>query len=98
MVALSLLRRVRERAEKLYVHGRFLSPIVLRAEGRDIGNKGHILLDHYCTFLNFPYFSLQAPSPPPQQNSTGLHPARGLMQSFYHFESTKVRDEEQAIC
>ena len=75
-----------------------MKPIVLRGDSRSVGNQNHPQPDRHCTFINFPYFSLQTPSAPPQEKHTHLHTAPGLLQTMYLLESTKLRDEEQAIC
>ena len=98
LIALHLLRRVAAKAEKPYVHGRHLKPIVLRGDSRNVGDQHQSQSDRHCTFVNFPYFSLQTPSSPPQEKHSHLHTAPGLLQTMYLLESTKLRDEEQAIC
>jgi hypothetical protein len=98
LIALHLLREVAEKSEAPYIHGHYLKTTLLRGESHSNAKPEVSQPDRHCTFINFPYFSFQAPSSILQQESTHCHLPLGLLQTVHLLESTKVRDAEQAIC
>jgi hypothetical protein len=79
VIALSLLQQVAEKAEKPYVHGHYLMPMILRGESRSIDKLKPKEPDRHSIFINFPFFSFQAPSTNPPQQKMHLHSSLGLM-------------------
>jgi hypothetical protein len=98
LIALRLLRKVAEKSEAPYIHGHYLKATVLRGDSHNNDKPEVSQSDRHCTFINFPYFSFQAPSSIPQQEATHHHLPVGLLQTVHLLESTKFRDAEQAIC
>lgn len=90
-----LLKRVQSKAEHVCIDGRSLDPVALRY---DIMNTSSIGIDRFCTFLCFPYLSVNQPR---KIESEGLglegHPMRTLLQSQYRTINTTERDNDQCI-
>jgi hypothetical protein len=98
LLARQLLGKVREKFENEFIggssHGSFLEVGVLRCDGtapKDTFKERH------CTFISFPYLSNQQPLPAPRKDIIRPHPTQGLLQTLYHFESTKSREYQQVI-
>ncbi|KAH8802972.1 hypothetical protein F5884DRAFT_903578 [Xylogone sp. PMI_703] len=96
LIARQLLQKIQdEGGDKPFVHGHYLEPEVRRCDAHDVEDdtKPH----RTCTFVCFPYFSLQNSPPLSSTKITHTHAARGLLQTLYYLESTKIRDLEQVV-
>ncbi|KAF2457630.1 hypothetical protein BDY21DRAFT_30142 [Lineolata rhizophorae] len=98
----ALLRRIEKDKVRNFMDGSFVEPgTVLRSEG--VPSEKERLLDtstESAIFVSFPFLDIrnqQARSRGQRKRSTSLHPTRSLLQSFYPFESTRERDNEQAL-
>jgi hypothetical protein len=91
LLGMKLLSKVQE-SQKPFVHGSYLEPVALRCDGMA---DGHEEAGQHCTFLSFPFFSLQ--KPPPLSAGRDTCPTRALLQTMYYMESTASRDSKQAV-
>ncbi|KAL8787731.1 MAG: hypothetical protein Q9213_002051 [Squamulea squamosa] len=97
MVGLSkrLLNRVRLVMQRDFVHGRFLTPQVLRY---DLNNGSKYSHDRCCMFVSFPYFALdEARKQSIIKKGDARHPVRTLLQSRCRLNETTDKDESQCV-
>jgi hypothetical protein len=92
------LKRVRASDERSFIGGKFLIPTAIRYDGQCKASNETV---RPCTFLNFPYISLerhdlQACNDCKSSSSDG-HPKRTLLQSRYRLEKTISRDSSQSV-
>src|SRR3954466_3070299 len=90
-----LLTRVQIDAERPFINGRYLVPVVRRYDGQDIrGDEG----DTIALFVNFPFIALASVRPTcPRDRKSPKHATRTLLQWHYRLQSTEARAEFQAI-
>ncbi len=92
MLVQAMIKRIEEHKIKAFLGGLFIEPgTVLRVDERDQPEPQSVI------FSCVPYFELY---PLPPKSSTNrdnlLFPVRTLMQSYYPYEPTRDRDQEQA--
>ena len=99
-----LLKRVRLESERLFVGGKFLTPMALRYDSLDSSKYS---ADKCCIFLAFPYFEIrkeqsilkhdQEHDEEHDQEHDQEHRVRSLLQSVYRLNNAVERDETQSI-
>ena len=90
-----LLERVRKKAERSFVDGKFLAPLALRY---DLLDHSKYSSDKSSIFVAFPYFALDKM----RQKKTLIkerpdHPPRTLLQSRYRLNDTSEEDNSQCV-
>ncbi len=90
----ALLKRVRVDAEKPFVNGKFLEPLVRRYDGQPIRKDGE---DKPSLFVNFPFLALMERDQKPPTKKGPQHTVRTLLQSRYRLQSMTIRDTKQVM-
>lgn len=91
-----LFEKVRREHSKQFMDGCMLQPgTVIRADSQDPGDPTQP--QRFANFIACPYFAVKEPSPRDHTAHDGLYPLKSLLQTFYQYESTHQRDEQQAF-
>lgn len=89
-----LLDKVKNRAEKKFVHGKYLKPITVIYEGKypveDLQSTKKSAM-----FVCMPMFALGDPRTHDTTKENIGYPVKALLQSLYRLESTKHREGKQ---
>lgn len=89
----ALVKRVQLDAERQYVYGSLLAPVVRRYDG-----QGSNFSDKPSLFINFPFLALKEVGKRQATTMKSLdHEDRTLLQSRYRLQSTKTRDTNQSM-
>ena len=90
-----LLERVRKKAERSFVDGKFLSPLALRY---DLLDNSKYSSDKSSIFVAFPYFALDKIRQKKKLTKERPdHPPRTLLQSRYRLNDTSEEDKSQCV-